>query len=250
MQSSAVAWGSKYGILAWWSLNLSEDVTTSVVTFEFDGMFGAQRFWRKASGKSRVSHALKLIFVASDLKLNSTCSQRLVENSIWVSRINYESAEFSWFTWCILSLKTNRSPSWDLHWHDFRSPTGASVQFTQTLQMHRTSWGMFLCVLLVWVMERPACGTSKKCWCQTLAFARSFIFSFPSHVSRQCMVEVTHGCFGVSGTHDFCFICEESPSLRMSFDFNSARVSRPGHLTLNGALEREPDRCSLLVKRS
>ena len=41
--------------LQWWHL-------------EFDGMFGAQRFWRKASRKSRVGHALKPIFVASDLK--------------------------------------------------------------------------------------------------------------------------------------------------------------------------------------
>ena len=59
---------------------------------------------------------------------------------------------------------------------------------------------------------------------------------------------------GVSGFQGLMisalYICEESPSLRMSFDFNSARVSRPGHLTLNGALEREPHRCSLLVKRS
>ena len=88
------------------------------------------------------------------------------------------------------SLKTNlRSPSWDLHWHDFRSPTGASVQLRHKLcrDILQQAEVCFFACYWFWAMERPACGTSRECWCQTLAFARSFM-----KFSKSCLKTV-HG---------------------------------------------------------
>lgn len=158
--------------LQWWHL-------------EFDGMFGAQRFWRKASGKSRVSHALKPMFLASDLIINML--PKIGQNSIWVSRINYESAD----SLDVFGESQNQPQVTFLGPTLTRLPVSnwcfGSIE-TQTLQRYfATSWGMFLCVLLVWAMERPACGTSRECWCQTLAFARSFM-----KFSKSCLKTV-HG---------------------------------------------------------
>ena len=244
MQSSAMAWGSKYGILAWWSLNLSEDVATSVVTFGSWRNVWSSKILKKSIKKITSWSRFEAYFayfrcVRSQIIINML--PKIGRNSIWVS----DSLD-------VFGESQNlRSPSWDLHWHDFRSPTGASVQFRHKLCrdiLQQAEVCFFACYWFELWKGQPveqAGSVDVK-----LLHLLEVSWSFPRHVSRQCMVEVTHGCFGVSGTHDFCFICEESPSLRMSFDFNSARVSRPGHLTLNGALEREPHRCSLLVKRS
>ena len=111
---------------------------------------------------------------------------KIGQNSIQVSRINSVSTtnqliHLMYFE----SLKTNlRSPSWDLHWHDFRSPTGASVSSISFCRDFGVAagWGMFLCVLLVWAMERP--GEVEQHPGMLMSNGVSWIF--PSHVSIQC----------------------------------------------------------------
>lgn len=122
---------------------------------------------------------------------------KIGRNSIWVS----DSLD-------VFGESQNlRSPSWDLHWHDFRSPTGASVQFRHKLCrdiLQQAEVCFFACYWFELWKGQPveqAGSVDVK-----LLHLLEVSWSFPRHVSRQCMVEVTHGCFGVSGTHDFCFI--------------------------------------------